>query len=401
MAKKDLFGDEETNQNQMSEFEAMLAGVSETKRVSTGTSLRGEILTIGKDEAFVSTGTPVDGALPLRELLDDKGQLKYKVGDTVDVKVVRVRQDEILLRLAGSTSSGDDLDSLEDAFDMELPVEGTVLEAVKGGFRVKVQGKMTFCPVSQIDNRFVTETAEYIGKKFDFIVTQFDKGGRNIVVSRKKILSLKKAESEGEFLAQQKQGDILQGTVRRIEKYGAFVQLESGVEGLIPISELAWGRVNDPSEIVHVGQAVTVALVRAVEDGDRLKVSLSLKQAGGEGDPWMQVTTKFPVGTVAEGLIERKEPYGLFVKLAPGITGLMPRGKWRDHMDSKTYENMKKGETVKVQVDEILFEEHKITLAPPGEAADMSWQTHSGGQRSAGLGFGTLGDLLKGVKTTK
>jgi small subunit ribosomal protein S1 len=399
MGKKDLFGDE-LDLNSANEFEKLLAQSAQAGQIKVGASLRGEILSIGKEEAFVSTGTPVDGALPVREMLDDKKQLKYKVGDHVDVRVVRMKEGEILLRLESSTATSANVEGLEDAFDMEIPVEGTVLEAVKGGFRVKIQGQMAFCPISQIDSRFVTETADYLGKKFDFIVTQFENGGSNIVVSRKKILALKKAESEGQFLLDQKPGDLLKGTVRRIEKYGAFVELESGVEGLIPISELAWGRVADPSEIVHVGQEVSVALIRASEEGERLKVSLSLKNAGGESDPWLQVAQRFPVGLVVEGTVERKENYGLFVNLAPGVTGLLPRSKWRDHADSKQFENKKKGEKLTVQVSEIQFEEHKLTLSPPGELEDQSWRSHSSSQQTKQnqSGFNTMGDLFKGFK---
>lgn len=399
MSKKDIFGDEEAGSTR-EDFEQMLneSFTGGTRKLKTGDNLRGQILSIGKEEAFVSTGTPVDGAIPVRELLDDKKELKYKVGDMIDIKVVRVREGEILLKPAGSLSSSGDLDSLEDAFDMELPVEGRVTEAVKGGFRVQIQGKMAFCPISQIDSKFVKEGAEYIGQKYDFIITQFEERGRNIVVSRRKILDLKKAESEGEFLQKAKIGDILHGKITRMERYGAFVSLDNGLDGLIPISELAWGRINDPSEIVQLGQEVDVALLRATEEGDRVKISLSLKQAGGEGDPWMKVPVRYPVGSQHEGTIERKETYGLFVNLAPGITGLMPKSKWRDLIDGGKYESKKKGEKVMIQIDEINLEDKRLTLSPPNEATDMSWQQHSG---SGKTGLGTMADLLKDFKPNK
>lgn len=399
MSKKDIFGDEETL-NTREDFEQMLndSFTGGARRLKTGDNVRGEILSIGKEEAFMSTGTPVDGAIPVRELLDDKKQLKYKVGDVIDAKVVRVREGEILLKPAGSLSSSGDLESLEDAFDMELPVEGRVTEAVKGGFRVQIQGKMAFCPISQIDSKFVKEGAEFIGQKFDFIITQFEERGRNIVVSRRKILDLKKAESEGEFLQKHKMGDILHGKISRIEKYGAFVELNSGIDGLIPISELAWGRINDPSEIVRLGQEVDVSLLRATEEGDRLRISLSLKQAGGEGDPWMKVPMRYPVGSQHEGTIERKETYGLFVNLAPGITGLLPRSKWRDRIDGGQFDNRKKGERLLIQIDEINLEDKRLTLTPPDEATDLSWQQHSGSGKS---GLGTMADLLKDFKPSK
>ncbi len=400
MSKKDLFGDDIQGETR-EDFERMLAdSMGPGRRLRAGDSLKGEILSIGKEEAFISTGTSVDGALPVRELLDDKKELKYKVGDIIDVKVVRAREGEILLKRAGSMTAAEGMDNLEDAFDMELPIEGRVLEAVKGGFRVQIQGQKAFCPISQIDAKFVNDPAPYVGQKFEFIITQFEENGRNIVVSRRKILDLLRAENEGEFLNRHRAGDIMSGEVTRLEKYGAFVRLENGLEGLVPISELAWGRIGDPSEIVHIGQKVQTALIRATEDDGRLKISLSLKQAGGEGDPWMKVVEKYPVGTIIEGKVERKESYGLFVNLAPGITGLMPRSKWRDVIDGNQYDNKKKGDTVLVQVDEIDFENKKLTLIPPQEQVDMGWRQHQK-TSSPGKGLGTFGDLLKDFKPQK
>ncbi len=419
MSKKDLFGDDVqgdtrgdkrgdthdgTGGGTRDDFARMLEasmGDRAGKRARTGDVFQGEILSIGKEEAFVSTGTAIDGALPVRELWDENKQLKYKVGDVIDVKVVRAREGEILLKRAGSLAAAEGMDNLEDAFDMELPLEGRVLEAVKGGFRVQIQGQKAFCPISQIDARFVQDPAPYVGQKFEFIITQFEERGRNVVVSRRKLLDLQRAENEGEFLNRHKPGDLMSGEVTRIEKYGAFVRLDSGLEGLVPISELAWGRVNDPAEIVHIGQKVQTALVRANEDdGGRLKISLSLKQAGGEGDPWLTVPEKFPLGAIAEGKIERKESYGLFVNLAPGITGLMPRSKWRDVVDGQQYDNKRKGENVIVQVDEIDLESKRLTLIPPEERLDMGWRQHHAAA-APGKGLGTFGDLLKGFKPQK
>lgn len=447
MSKKDLFGDDLPKNLDASSEEDFATLLNRSfavgaKRLAPGDTFRGEILTIGKEQAFISTGTPVDGILPIRELLGPstgktvagapsatKGPAEqtFKVGDSIEVQVVRVREGEILLRRKNSTAAADDVESLEDAFDMEIPVEGKVLEAVKGGFRVSVQGRPAFCPISQIDLRSGKDAAEYVGKKFDFLITQLDESRRNFVVSRRRVLELKRAEDEGEFLQAHQPGEILRGRVTRLEKFGAFVELNlhgtitsdsaagegdahvgSGIEGLIPISELSWSRVQNPGEIVHIGQDVEVKLIRVVEEDTRLKISLSLKQAGGEGDPWFKVTQRFPVGTIADGTVERKEAYGLFVNLAPGVTGLMPRSKWRDHVDGQKFENKKKGDTFPVQVDQILFEERKLTLAPPDEARDESWRTHASaapasarGSGAPATGFGTMADLLKDFKAKK
>jgi small subunit ribosomal protein S1 len=397
---KDLFGDDVTTQSE-SDFASLLdqSMTAGSRRVRAGDSFKGEILSIGKEEAFVSTGTAVDGAIPVRELLDDEKQMKYKVGDIIDVKVVRAREGEILLKRAGSLSSSDGVENLEDAFDMELPIEGRVTEAVKGGFRVEIQGKRAFCPVSQIDLRASADQTQYIGQKYDFIITQFEEKGRNIVVSRRRLLDLKKAESEGEFLEKTKPGTILQGKVTRLEKYGAFVALGSGVEGLVPISEIAWGRINHPSDVLTLGQEVSVNVIRVTEEEGRLRISLSIKTGGSETDPWLKIPERYPVGSIHEGTIERKETYGYFVNLGPGITGLLPRSKWRDRIDGGQYENKKKGDRLPVQVDEINLDDKKLTFGPPEDAQDGAWRTHAQMQKSGSLG--TMADLLKDFKPAK
>ncbi|UYL09639.1 S1 RNA-binding domain-containing protein [Bdellovibrio sp. SKB1291214] len=394
MSKKDIFGDDIDSGKSFEDFEAMFAqseaGGLKT-RVSVGDKIRGEILSIGKEESFVSTGTPTDGMIFTRDLLDENKEVKYHVGDMIDVVVLSTKGGEIRLTMKGSKSA--EADSLEDAYDMELPVSGTVTEVVNGGLRVNVQGKTAFCPISQIDSRFVTDASEYVGKKFDFLITQFDK--RNIVVSRRKLLEMQKVENEGAFMQKVQVGAILEGRITRLEKFGAFVELESGVEGLIHLSELTWSRVHSPQEVVSPGQTVTVKLLKMEEIDGKLKLSLSMKQADGDGNPWNSVPAKFPVGTVVNGKVEKKEVYGLFVNIAPGITGLLPKAKWRDHVDGAQFENKKRGDDIAVQIDEIKFEDKKISLGVPGAGEDHTWRAH---QPASGSGFGSLGDALKGLQ---
>ncbi|QDK46269.1 30S ribosomal protein S1 [Bdellovibrio sp. ZAP7] len=393
MSKKDIFGDDIETGKSFEDFESMFAqseaGGFKT-RVSVGDKINGEILSIGKEESFVSTGTPVDGMIFTRDLLDENKEVKYHVGDMIECVVISVKGGEV--RLAKKGAMGATTDTLEDAYDMELPVTGTVTEVVNGGLRVNVQGKTAFCPISQIDSRFVTDASEYVGKKFDFLITQFDK--RNVVVSRRKLLDMQKVENEGAFMQKVQVGAILEGRITRLEKFGAFVELEAGVEGLIHLSELTWSRVHSPQEVVSAGQTVTVKLLKMEEVDGKLKLSLSMKQADGDGNPWNSVPAKFPVGTIVNGKVEKKETYGLFVNIAPGVTGLLPKSKWRDHVDGAQFENKKRGDDIAVQIDEIKFEEKKISLGVPGAGEDHSWRTH---QPASGSGFGSLGDALKGL----
>lgn len=396
MSKRDVFGDEleqKAKTDFASLFEQSMGNVG--RRLSTGDTFTGEILSIGKEEAFVSTSTTQDAMILTQELLDENKQPKYKVGDRIDVTVVKVKGGEIRVTRTGSKKVSHDLDSLEDAFDMELPVEGRVTEVVNGGFRVEVQGKSAFCPISQMDYK-VQDHQSYVGQKFEFMITQLDLKKRNVVVSRRRLLDAQKLENEGFFLEKAKPGDIYQGTVSRLEKFGAFVALDGGVEGLVHISEIGWSRLQDPSEVLSAGQTVTVKLLKSEEVEGRLKISLSIKQAGGDGDPWNQVPQKFPVGSTHQGTVEKKEAYGLFVNLAPGITGLLPKSKWRDAVDGTQYENKKRGDKVSVQVDEILFEQKKMSLGLPREVDDQTWKsvtTQTGFVNNGGLSG--LADLLK------
>lgn len=382
------------------EFELMLEESfgAQAENLKVGTSLKAEILTISKEHTFVSLAPGKDGQLPTAELLDDKKQNPFKSGDKLDVVIIKIKGGEYFLRRK-DTRSAADIESLEDAFDMELPIGGKVLEVVKGGYRIQIQSKTAFCPVSQLTLRPDPDQQAHIGKKYDFIITQFEKSGRNIVVSRRKLLQLSAAENEGNFLNANKVGDIVDGQVTRLEAFGAFVEIIAGVEGLIHISEITWSRIQHPSEILQVGTPVKVKILK-MEEGDRLKISLSLKQGGGESDPWNQVSEKFPLGLKIDGVVAKKENFGLFVSLAPGFQGLLPRSKWKDSTEASAYENKKKGDVIKVQIAQIQQDERRITLGLPNEAVDEDWRSHVK-DSSKSSSFGTMGDLLKNFKPNK
>lgn len=400
MAKKtsgDLFNDVKSNDSAdfQSLFEQSLSSAG--KKLKVGDAIRAEILSIGKEESFVSTGTPNDAIIMTNDLLDENKAVKYKVGEIIDVIVTKIKGDEIRAIRKGAKGAPADVESLEDAFDMELPVEGKVTEVVNGGYRVSINGSLAFCPFSQIDSRQVQDSASMVGKKFEFIITQFDAKKRNIVVSRRKLLDLQKAENEGAWLESHKVGDILMGQVTRVENFGAFVEVEGGVEGLVHISEIGFIRLKHASEALRPGDPVQVKILKIDEEDSRLKISFSIKQAGGVGDPWMQVPVKYAVGTIIDAKVDKKESFGLFVVLEPGINGLLPRSKWRDADDPQSYENKKKGEDIKVRIDEIKFEERKISLGLPTDAEDQSWRSQS---QSTGS-FGALAAAFGKAQTKK
>ncbi len=391
MAKKDLFGDEVTTPE--NDFSSLFEQSQRGTKLKQGDSFKGEILTINKEFVYVSTGSAVDGHLPIREIWDENKIPKFKVGDTLEVVVLKVREGEVLLRYKMAKSGAQDVDNLEDAFDMEISVEGKVLELVKGGFRIGIGAEKAFCPLSQIELRSPTEPAAYVGRKLEFLITAYENGGRNIVVSRRRVLEQGMAEIEGTMLEKARVGDLFEGTVTRMEKFGAFVKLDNELEGLIPVSELSWSRGLKTEDTVHTGMKVSVKLLKIEELDGRLRMSFSLKQGGGESDPWLSILQNYPLGKVFEGIVEKKEAYGLFVNLGPGVTGLLPKSKWRDSTEVAQYETKKKGDKISVQIDELRADERKISLGLPGELHDDSWKSHSGESK-----FGTLGDLLKDFK---
>lgn len=402
MAKKpigDIFGDDGVAAP-AADFESLFAASTQIGKVRVGQVLSGELLTLGKDQCFVSTGTPIDGLIPSSDLKDEQGSWKYKKGEYVSVKVVAQKGGQILLRKEGarsSTSQAEDGVNLEDAFDMELPVDGKVVEAVKGGFRVKIGSQTAFCPLSQIDLRVDKDVQTYVGKRYDFRVIEYGEDGRKVVVSRRKVLEGMKVEAESEFLAKHKVGDIFTAKVTRLEKYGAFVEIDGGLQGLVPISELAWGRVEHASDLLSIDQVVQVSLLRAEEEADRLKLSFSVKQAGGESDPWLRVMEKYKVGQNVQGTVVRKEPYGLFVQLEAGVTALYPKSKWRELAEGKELENKKKGDLVQARIDQILFDEKKISLGGGGDADAANWTDFKASPQK----MGTFADLFSKAQAGK
>ncbi|NCN42205.1 S1 RNA-binding domain-containing protein [bacterium] len=397
MAKKkavDLFGDDDQIESQ-SEFEVLLnASSAPTQGLVPGDRFRGEVLAVSGQEAFISTGTPTDAMMPLAQ---NSNSEPPAVGDFVDVVVVRSNDSGILVKPFGARGGDMDADSLEEAFEMELAVEGLVLEAVKGGFRVKIQEQKAFCPISQMDWR-VTQAEDYVGRKYKFLITKFERG-RDLVVSRRKLLTEERAAVESEFLKTDQVGEIFSGQIFRLEKYGAFIRLDNGIEGLIPISELSWSRIGHPQEVVHLDQTVQVKLMRSEESEGRLKLSFSLKQGGSVVDPWATLENDFPMGKVCEGTVENKESFGLFINLGLGVTGLLPKSSWRDATDDVAYDSKRKGDKVLVKVNQIDLAARRLSLSVPGNEDDVQWRDHQKSMDSSTSGkFGSMADLFKGIK---
>ncbi|MCP4294086.1 MAG: S1 RNA-binding domain-containing protein, partial [Proteobacteria bacterium] len=207
---------------------------------------------------------------------------------------------------------------LKEASHSRTPVEGKVTEAIKGGFSIDIMGKRAFCPVSQIDVRYVEVPEEYVGQSYHFIVTRFEEGGRNIVVSRRDLLNEEMKEKQEAFFKTVNEGDVVQGTITKLMSYGAFIELVPGVEGMAHISELAWSRIEKPEEVVKQGDIVNVKLLKieTPENSDTVKISLSMKQTS--DNPWDNMGSTFNTGDQVTGKVVRLASFGAFVEIAPG-----------------------------------------------------------------------------------
>ncbi len=456
-------------------FESFDGDTSEDLQV--GDKVAGEIIAIGMDTVFVNTGAKIDGAVNKAELLDDSGEFPYGIGDTLELYVVAFDENE--MRLSKALAGAGSLNLLQDAFEGKVPVEGKVKDTCKGGFNVTVMGRRAFCPVSQIDTTYVEKPEDYVGETFQFVIARLEENGRNIVVSRRRLLEEEQEKAKKAFLETMSVGDVVEGRVANLMPYGAFVELFPGVEGMVHISELGWSRVETPGDVLSKGDTVTVKII-GIEEGKKpgqLKIALSIKQISGdpweteapkfeagqkiqgkvtrlmgfgafveiapgveglvhisemsyirrvnrpeevvspgetvsimikdvdlqkrrislsirdaEGDPWAEIGDKFSVGQEVEGTVEKQEKFGIFITIAPGVTGLMPRSKISQSSRSGEFDRLKAGDAIQVAVEEIQPDARRITLGPVGGESAGDWKSFAKPQSAS---LGSLGEKLK------
>ncbi len=342
-------------------FEAYDSKLNEDVRV--GDKISGEIISIGRDSVFVDTGTRIDGVVERAELLDEEGGLPYQVGDVLELYAVSVRAGEIRLSKA-VTGGGGGFELLQDAHEEAIPVEGKVSALNKGGFEVLLGQKRAFCPISQMDLHYVEKPEDYVGETFEFLITDFEEDGRNIVVSRRKLLDKAVAKARESFYEDFGVGDEMKGRVTKLMPFGVFVELVPGVEGLVHISELGWSRVENPADVLKVGDDVQVKVVGMSlgEKPGQMKISLSIKQT--VADPWDTVSQRFKEGEVVEGTVTRCMQFGVFVEIEAGIEGLV-------HISEMSYlkrilkceDVVAPGDRVQVAIKEIDESRKRISLS--------------------------------------
>ena len=284
-----------------------------------GSVVKGHIIAIENDFALIDAGLKSEGRVALREFSGGDGSEEIRVGDIVDVYLERMENrngEAVLSREKARREEAWAL--LEEAFEASERVTGTIFGRVKGGFTVDLSGAVAFLPGSQVDIRPVRDIAPLLGTPQPFQILKMDRSRGNIVVSRRAVLEESRQEQRGELIANLKEGQVLEGVVKNITDYGAFVDL-GGVDGLLHVTDIAWRRINHPTEAVQIGQTLNVQVIRFNPETQR--ISLGMKQL--EADPWEGVEAKYPIGTRFTGRITNITDYGAFVELEPGVEGLV------------------------------------------------------------------------------
>lgn len=288
-----------------------------------GDKVRGILISIGEDYAFVDLGAKCEGRLDVAALRGDDGQIGLNVGDSIESHVTGKDAESGMVLLGpqpGQRSHG--LDEVERAWREGRPVQGQVSAAVKGGIEVQVAGVRAFCPASQVDIRFIESLDEFVGQRLDFRVTKFEGGRRpNLVLSRRALLEEEQRQRAERTRAKLREGAVFSGVVTALKDYGAFVDI-GGLDGMIHVSQLAHGHVRHPQEVLSVGQQVEVAVLRIepATDSRRERIALSIRAL--QPDPWQDALERWPPGTEVQGRVLRLQPFGAFIELEPGIDGL-------------------------------------------------------------------------------
>jgi len=301
------------------DFAAMLEESFAETNANEGSVIKGTVVAIENDLAIIDVGLKTEGRVALKEFATPGRPAELSVGDTVEVYLERIENamgEAVLSR--DKAKREESWTRLEVAFDKTERVEGQIFGRVKGGFTVDLDGAVAFLPGSQVDIRPVRDVTPLMNIAQPFQILKMDKRRGNIVVSRRAVLEETRAVQRQELVENLKEGDIREGVVKNITDYGAFVDL-GGVDGLLHVTDIAWRRVNHPTEVLSIGQTVNVQVIKVNPDTQR--ISLGMKQL--EADPWDGVAAKYPLETRLKGRVTNITDYGAFVELEPGVEGLV------------------------------------------------------------------------------
>jgi small subunit ribosomal protein S1 len=364
------------------------------KQLSPGQKIEAVVVDVSQDSIFLDVGEKSEGFIDRKEVEDESGNITVKAGDTLEVYFLSSARNEMLFTTkigGGSTSRG-------------IPLEGFVKKEIKGGFEVTIAGNVrTFCPFSQMDIKRISDPEDYVDQHMLFKITEYKENGRNIILSHRIILEEEREEKREVLKETLQEGMTVKGTITSIQKFGAFVDID-GIEGLIPISEIGWSRIEDVKEVLTEGQDVEVVIMKLDWENDRF--SFSLKQA--LPDPWQSITMRIPVGSSHSGTVVRLTKFGAFVNLAEGIDGLIHISKLGGgRRINHPREVLEEGQTVDVNVEDIDADQKRISLSLVGEVQEedtdgtgkaddyQKYLKETPPSQTKQGSIGTLGDILQ------
>ncbi len=353
------------------EFAAMLAESLARDDLAEGEVVKGKVIAIEKDLAVIDVGLKMEGRVPLKEFGIGGKPAELKPGDQVEVYLERIENalgEAVLSREKARREES--WNRLEKQFEKGEKVTGVIFNKVKGGFTVDLDGAVAFLPGSQVDIRPVRDIGPLMHQPQPFQILKMDRRRGNIVVSRRSVLEETRAEQRADIVARLEEGQVIDGLVKNITDYGAFIDL-GGIDGLLHVTDMAWRRVNHPSEILNVGDTVKVQIIRINPETQR--ISLGMKQL--QSDPWEGIEAKYPVGMKVTGNVTNIADYGAFVELEPGVEGLIHVSEM-----SWTKKNIHPGkivstsQQVEVQVLEVDPQKRRISLGLK-QTQDNPWDS--------------------------
>ncbi|MEN6433129.1 MAG: 30S ribosomal protein S1 [Smithella sp.] len=323
-----------------------------------GDIARGKVVQVKDDRVMVDVGWKTEGYIPATELKDAQGNMNISVGDEIDVFIDKRDSEGSLVLSKDKASKLKIWEDIKNACENNILIEGVVVEKVKGGLSVDI-GITAFLPGSQIDVRPVKDLDKFVGQTMDFNVLKYDRKRNNVVLSRRSIVALEREAEKKDILKSIQEGNVVEGVIKNITDYGVFIDL-GGIDGLLHVTDISWGRIAKPSENFRKGEKIQTKVLSF--DAEKERVSLGLKQL--MDNPWEKITERYPVGSIVEGKAVNLTDYGVFVELESGVEGLVHISEmyWTREIKHPS-KVLSIGETIKVMVLEVNPETKRVSLS--------------------------------------
>jgi small subunit ribosomal protein S1 len=327
-------------------------------QIQYGDIATGKVIQINADRVMVDVGWKTEGFIPARELIDAQGNINVSVGDDIEVFIDKRDPEGNLILSKDKAAKLKVWDDIKQACENNIPVKGIVIEKVKGGLSVDI-GVIAFLPGSQIDTRPVKDLDRFVGQTMDFHILKYDRKRNNVVLSRRSIVATERESEKKDTLKNIAEGSIVEGVIKNITDYGIFIDM-GGIDGLLHVTDISWGRIAKPAEAFHKGEKIRVKVLSF--DREKERVSLGLKQL--TENPWEHITDKYPVGALVDGKVVNLTDYGVFVELEPGVEGLVHISEmyWTREIKHPS-KVLNISDTIKVVVLEVNPEAKRVSLS--------------------------------------